>query len=79
MMKKIDPNIEQFGRDAPGVGQQCGLGSSIGLGAAQQHQHLGVHNFRPPPDSEYQSGDSIDSTRAEDSCESDSSASDMND
>ena len=64
----------------PGVGQQGGLGSSIGLGAAQQHQHLGAHNnFRPPPDSEYQSGDSIDSTRAEDSCESDSSASDMND
>ena len=64
----------------PGVGQQSGLSSSIGLGAAQQHQHLGAHNnFRPPPDSEYQSGDSIDSTRAEDSCESDSSASDMND
>jgi hypothetical protein len=69
------------GASAPsGVGQQGGLGGGIGLGAAQQHQHLGAHNnFRPPPDSEYQSGDSIDSTRAEDSCESDSSASDMND
>jgi hypothetical protein len=65
---------------APPVGQQSGLSGGIGLGAAHHHQHLGAHNnFRPPPDSEYQSGDSIDSTRAEDSCESDSSASDMND
>ena len=58
----------------PPVGQQSGLSGGIGLGAAHHHQHLGAHNnFRPPPDSEYQSGDSIDSTRAEDSCESDSS------
>jgi hypothetical protein len=36
--------------------------------------------FRPPADSEYQSGDSIDSTMAEDSCGSDSSsASDLAD
>ena len=66
---------------APSVGQQSGLSGGIGLGAAHHHQHLGAHNnFRPPPDYEYQSSDSIDSTRAEDSCESDSScASDMND
>ena len=66
---------------APPVGQQSGLSGGIGLGAAHHHQHLGAHNnFRPPPDYEYQSSDSIDSTRAEDSCESDSScASDMND
>ncbi len=36
-------------------------------------------NFQPPPDSEYQSGDSIDSTMAEDSCGSDSSSSDFAD
>jgi hypothetical protein len=35
--------------------------------------------FRPPADSEYQSGDSIDSTRAEDSGGSDSSSSDFTD
>eukprot|EP00537_Pseudo-nitzschia_pungens_P002363 CAMPEP_0172371818 /NCGR_PEP_ID=MMETSP1060-20121228/44980_1 /TAXON_ID=37318 /ORGANISM="Pseudo-nitzschia pungens, Strain cf. cingulata" /LENGTH=992 /DNA_ID=CAMNT_0013097569 /DNA_START=276 /DNA_END=3254 /DNA_ORIENTATION=+ len=35
--------------------------------------------YRPPADSEYQSGDSIDSTRAEDSGGSDSSSSDMAD
>jgi hypothetical protein len=35
--------------------------------------------FRPPADSEYQSGDSIDSTRAEDSGGSDSSSSDFAD
>jgi hypothetical protein len=38
-----------------------------------------VEGFRPPADSEYQSGDSIDSTRAEDSGESDSSSSDVAD
>ena len=36
-------------------------------------------NFQPPPDSEYQSGDSIDSTMADDSCGSDSSSSDFAD
>lgn len=35
--------------------------------------------FRPPADSEYQSGDSIDSTMAEHSCDSDSSSSDVAD
>ena len=40
-----------------------------------QHQH----GERPPSDSEYQSGDSIDSTRAEDSGGSDSSSSDIAD
>lgn len=35
--------------------------------------------FHPPPDSEYQSGDSIDSMMAEDSCGSDSSSSDVAD
>jgi len=40
-----------------------------------------THNeaLRTPPDSEYQSGDSIDSTMAEDSGESDSSSSDVAD
>ena len=36
-------------------------------------------NFQPPPDPEYQSGDSVDSTLAEDSCGSDSSSSDFAD
>ncbi len=35
--------------------------------------------FQSPPDSEYQSGDSVDSTMAEDSCGSDSSSSDFTD
>lgn len=39
----------------------------------------GGDGFRPPADSEYQSGDSIDSTRAEDSGGSDSSSSDLAD
>ncbi len=38
-----------------------------------------VQPFQPPPDSEYQSGDSVDSTMAEDSCGSDSSSSDFTD
>eukprot|EP00562_Extubocellulus_spinifer_P026708 CAMPEP_0178635232 /NCGR_PEP_ID=MMETSP0698-20121128/13054_1 /TAXON_ID=265572 /ORGANISM="Extubocellulus spinifer, Strain CCMP396" /LENGTH=1107 /DNA_ID=CAMNT_0020274953 /DNA_START=373 /DNA_END=3696 /DNA_ORIENTATION=+ len=58
----------------PGGAQHGGVG--VGLSSSHHHQDL---NFRPPPDSEYQSGDSIDSMRAEDSCGSDSSASDMND
>lgn len=40
------------------------------------HQNEGS---RPPADSEYQSGDSIDSTRGEDSGGSDSSSSDLAD
>jgi hypothetical protein len=46
------------------------------------HLHGGTglgDGIRPPADSEYQSGDSIDSTRAEDSGGSDSSLSDMAD
>ena len=39
----------------------------------------GGGGFRPPADSEYQSGDSIDSTRGEDSGGSDSSSSDLAD
>jgi hypothetical protein len=35
--------------------------------------------YRPPADSDYQSGDSIDSMMAEDSCGSDSSNSDVAD
>ena len=58
----------------PGGAQHGGLG----VGLSSSHHHHDLH-FRPPPDSEYQSGDSIDSMRAEDSCGSDSSASDMND
>lgn len=38
-----------------------------------------VAMFQPPPDSEYQSGDSVDSALAEDSCGSDSSSSDFTD
>ena len=38
-----------------------------------------LNDFRPPSDSEYQSGDSIDSMMAEDSCGSDSSSSDIAD
>eukprot|EP00980_Cylindrotheca_fusiformis_P020720 scaffold7738_cov133-Cylindrotheca_fusiformis.AAC.29 len=41
--------------------------------------HQSDGGFRPPADSEYQSGDSIDSTRAEDSGGSDSSSSDVAD
>jgi hypothetical protein len=39
------------------------------------YQHQGGTGFRPPNDSEYQSGDSNESTRAEDSGGSDSSSS----
>eukprot|EP00531_Pseudo-nitzschia_arenysensis_P006154 CAMPEP_0116123444 /NCGR_PEP_ID=MMETSP0329-20121206/4755_1 /TAXON_ID=697910 /ORGANISM="Pseudo-nitzschia arenysensis, Strain B593" /LENGTH=846 /DNA_ID=CAMNT_0003617367 /DNA_START=171 /DNA_END=2711 /DNA_ORIENTATION=- len=53
------------------------------LNRIQQQQRLQnrqqVEGFRPPADSEYQSGDSIDSTRAEDSGGSDSSSSDLAD
>lgn len=57
------------------VGAQLGGGSSL----QQHHHHNGDSLFRlPPADSEYQSGDSIDSTMAEDSCGSDSSLSDVN-
>ena len=41
--------------------------------------HASEGGFRPPADSEYQSGDSIDSMRAEDSGGSDSSSSDLAD
>ena len=53
------------------------------LNRIQQQQRLQNRQqgegFRPPADSEYQSGDSIDSTRAEDSGGSDSSSSDLAD
>ena len=49
-----------------------GLLTSLAL-----HQSEG--GFRPPNDTEYQSGDSIDSTRGEDSGGSDSSSSDVAD
>jgi hypothetical protein len=52
--------------------QSRGLLTSLAL-----HQNEG--GFRPPADSEYQSGDSIDSTRGEDSGGSDSSSSDIAD
>ena len=47
------------------------LTSSMGRGLGE--------GFRPPADSEYQSGDSMDSMRAEDSGGSDSSSSDLAD
>jgi hypothetical protein len=43
------------------------------------YQHQNEAGFRPPNDSEYQSGDSNESTRAEDSGGSDSSSSDVAD
>lgn len=65
---------------------------AMALNRMQQQQRLqsrvlntslsSVHTsevFRPPADSEYQSGDSIDSMRAEDSGGSDSSSSDLAD
>lgn len=55
--------------------QQQRLQSRV-LTSLNLHQSEG---FRPPADSEYQSGDSIDSTRAEDSGGSDSSSSDLAD
>lgn len=50
--------------------------ASLGTSGLHYQQSDG---FRPPPDSEYQSGDSIDSTMAEDSGGSDSSNSDFAD
>jgi hypothetical protein len=64
---------------------------AMALNRMQQQQRLQSRNlaslsslhqaegFRSPADSEYQSGDSIDSTRAEDSGGSDSSSSDLAD
>lgn len=57
----------------------------IALNRMQQQQRLQqsrmqmLGEFRPPAESEYQSGDSIDSTMAEDSGGSDSSSSDIAD
>ncbi len=47
------------------------------LGNVPNHQPN--DSYRPQPDLEYQSGDSLDSMIAEDSGESDSSSSDVND
>lgn len=60
------------------IQQQQRLQSRV-LTSLALHQSEG--GFRPPADSEYQSGDSIDSTRgeAEDSGGSDSSSSDLAD
>ena len=59
------------------IQQQQRLQSRV-LTSQALHQSEGG-GFRPPADSEYQSGDSIDSTRGEDSGGSDSSSSDMAD
>jgi hypothetical protein len=56
--------------------QQQRFQSRVLTSLGTSHQCEG---FRPPADSEYQSGDSIDSTRAEDSGGSDSSSSDLAD
>jgi hypothetical protein len=56
--------------------QQQRLQSRMQISLGNYHQSEGV---RPPADSEYQSGDSIDSMRAEDSGGSDSSSSDVAD
>jgi len=58
------------------IQQQQRLQSRVltSLGTSHQGEY-----FRPPLDSEYQSGDSIDSTRAEDSGGSDSSSSELAD
>ena len=58
------------------IQQQQRLQSRVLTSLGTSHQGDG---FRPPADSEYQSGDSIDSTRAEDSGGSDSSSSDLAD
>jgi hypothetical protein len=58
------------------IQQQRRLENRALTAASLQHQNEG---YRPPADTEYQSGDSIDSTRAEDSGGSDSSCSDMAD
>lgn len=50
--------------------QQQRLQNRVLTGLSSLHQN----EFRPPADSEYQSGDSIDSMRAEDSGGSDSSS-----
>lgn len=56
------------------LGGRGGVGGGLGSGGS-----LGGEGFRPPADSEYQSGDSMDSMRAEDSGGSDSSSSDLAD
>ena len=56
--------------------QRLQRGVLTALGSGSNYNQEG---FRPPADSEYQSGDSIDSTMAEDSGGSDSSSSDLAD
>lgn len=58
------------------IQQQQRLQSRVLTSWSSLHQSEG---FRPPADLEYQSGDSIDSMRAEDSGGSDSSSSDIAD
>ena len=58
--------------------QQQRLQSRVLTSLSSLHASEGG-GFRPPADSEYQSGDSIDSMRAEDSGGSDSSSSDLAD
>jgi len=51
--------------------------AALAAAAASSRTSATQFDYRPPPDSEYQSGDSIDSTMAEDSGGSDSSSSDL--
>lgn len=61
------------------IQQQQRLQSRVLTSLALHQSEGGSGGFRPPADSEYQSGDSIDSTRGEDSGGSDSSSSDVAD
>jgi hypothetical protein len=74
------------GSDSGGPYEPFSAARAMALNRMQQQQRLqqtrmltSMHHSGPPADTEYQSGDSIDSTRAEDSEGSDSSMSDMAD
>jgi hypothetical protein len=61
------------------IQQQQRLNQNRGAVLTSLALHQSEGGSRPPADSEYQSGDSIDSTRGEDSGGSDSSSSDLAD
>jgi hypothetical protein len=74
------------GSDSGGPYEPFSAARAMALNRMQQQQRLqqtriltSMHHSGPPADTEYQSGDSIDSTRAEDSGGSDSSSSDIAD
>jgi hypothetical protein len=85
----FDPGIGTGTGTATGLSEPFTAARVMALNRMQQQhrreQYLQDRALRqvppcqPPPDSEYQSGDSVDSTMAEDSCGSDSSSSDFMD